>query len=84
MEQFLILIFVLLKFSEVSAAPSPFQNPANATASSIPVLGLERVCPREGCAWPWPRIFLCPWPRALCFRLHFWLHKCQKFEVEIY
>ena len=39
-------------------------------ASSIPVLGLERVCPRKGC--PWPRIFLCPWPwpRALCPRLH--------------
>ena len=27
-----------------------------ALASSIPVLGLERVCPRKGC--PWPRIFL--------------------------
>ena len=25
-------------------------------ASSIPVLGLERVCPRKGCC-PWPRIF---------------------------
>ena len=40
-------------------------------ASSIPVLGLESVCPRKGC--PWPRIFfLCPWPwpRALCPRLH--------------
>ena len=40
-------------------------------ASSIPVLGLERVCPQKGCALP--RIFLCPWPwpRALCprFRL---------------
>ena len=24
-------------------------------ASSIPVLGLERICPRKGC--PWPRIF---------------------------
>ena len=37
-----------------------------ALASSIPVLGLESVCPRKGC--PWPRIFLCPcpWPRALC------------------
>ena len=35
--------------------------------SSIPVLGLERVCPR-------PRIFLCPWPwpQASCPRLHFW------------
>ena len=48
-----------------------------ALASSIPVLGLESVCPRKGCPWPWPRIFfLCPWPwpwpRALCPRLHLW------------
>ena len=28
-----------------------------ALASSIPVLGLERVCPRRGCPWPWPRMF---------------------------
>ena len=28
-----------------------------ALASSIPVLGLERFCPRKGCLWPWPRIF---------------------------
>ena len=28
-----------------------------ALASSIPVLGLERLCPRKGCPWPWP------WPR---------------------
>ena len=30
-----------------------------ALASSIPVLGLESVCPRKGCTcpWPWPRIF---------------------------
>ena len=54
-------------------------------ASSIPVLGLESLC-------PWPRaflslasrvsvlgkavlglgFFLCPWPRALCPRLHLW------------
>ena len=26
-------------------------------ASSIPVLGLERVCPRKGCPWPCPRMF---------------------------
>ena len=26
-------------------------------ALSIPVLGLESVCPRKGCPWPWP------WPR---------------------
>ena len=31
-------------------------------ASSIPVLGLESVCPRNGCPWHWTRIFLCPWP----------------------
>ena len=48
-------------------------------ASSIPVLGLESVCPRKGCPWPWPRIFLCPWPwpRALCPRLHLWLVACS-------
>ena len=27
-------------------------------ASSIPVLGLESVCPRKGCPWPWPRAFV--------------------------
>ena len=35
-----------------------------ALASSIPVPGLESVCPRKGCPWPWPR--------ALCPRLHLW------------
>ena len=28
-----------------------------ALASSIPVLVLERVCPRKGFPWPWPWIF---------------------------
>ena len=28
-----------------------------ALASSVPVLGLKRFCPRKGCPWPWPRIF---------------------------
>ena len=28
-----------------------------ALASSIPVLGLDSVCPRKGCPRPWPRIF---------------------------
>ena len=28
-----------------------------ALASSLPVLGLESVCPQKGCPWPWPRIF---------------------------
>ena len=28
-----------------------------ALASSVPVLGFERFCPRKGCPWPWP------WPR---------------------
>ena len=48
---------------------------------SIPVLGLERFCPRKGCSWRWPRIFLWPWPwpRALCFRLH--LCSFVKFRV---
>ena len=36
-----------------------------ALAASIPVLGLERVCPRKGCLLPWPWIFLCP-------RIHLW------------
>ena len=50
--------------------------------SSIPVLGLESVCPWKGCLLPWPRIFcvlgldhgffLWPWPRALRPRLHLW------------
>ena len=26
-------------------------------ASSVPVFGFERFCPRKGCPWPWPRIF---------------------------
>ena len=34
-----------------------------ALASSILVIGLERVCPRK----------VGPWPRALCPRLHFCL-----------
>ena len=28
-----------------------------ALVSSIPFLGLERVCSRKGCSWPWPRNF---------------------------
>ena len=32
-------------------------------ASSIPVLGLESVCPRKGCPWPWP------WPRIFFLSL---------------
>ena len=38
-----------------------------ALASSIPVLDLERVCPRKGC----------PWPRALSSRLHLWFLHCK-------
>ena len=37
-----------------------------ALASIIPVLGLERICPRKVGPWPW--IFLSP--RMLCPRLH--------------
>ena len=28
-----------------------------ALALSVPVLRLERICPRKGCFWPWPWIF---------------------------
>ena len=45
-------------------------------ASSISALGLERVCPWKVCSWPC--IFLCPWPRALCPRLHLWLCFCRR------
>ena len=37
-------------------------------ASSIPVLGLKRVCPRKAVLGP--GFFLCPWPRTLCPRFH--------------
>ena len=40
-----------------------------ALASSIPVLGLERVCPRKGCPWPWPRIFFVSLALALASSL---------------
>ena len=55
-----------------------------ALASSIPVLGLESVCPRKGCPWPWPRIFFVSLasslvsstsPLLLTFQtLRLWLH----------
>ena len=41
-------------FLESTCAVCPWSL---ALASSIPVLGLESVCPRKGCPWPWP------WPR---------------------
>ena len=47
-------------------------------ASSIPVLGLERVCPLEGLSsegLSLASVFFCRWlwPRALSSRLHLWL-----------
>ena len=36
-----------------------------AFASSNPVLGLERVCPRKGC--PWPRVFFVSLASSLMF-----------------
>ena len=44
----------LFFFFESTCALCPWSL---ALASSIPVLGLESVCPRKGCPWPWP------WPR---------------------
>ena len=40
-----------------------------ALASSISVLGLESVCPRKGCPWPWPRIFFVSLALALASSL---------------
>ena len=37
--------------------PWPWPRAFLSLASSIPVFGLESVCPRKGCPWPWPRIF---------------------------
>ena len=39
-------------------APGLWRTPAPVSlASSIPFLGLEKVCPRKGCPWPWPQNF---------------------------
>ena len=43
--------------------------------------GIDRVCPRKVC--PWPRIFLCSWPRALCPRLHLWWFHNENWGVEL-
>ena len=40
-----------------------------ALAASIPVLGLESVCPRKGCPCPWPRIFFVSLALALASSL---------------
>ena len=45
-----------VSFTQSTCALCPWSL---ALASSIPVLGLESVCPRKGCPWPWPW----PWPR---------------------
>ena len=42
-------------------------------ALSFPVLGLEMVCPRKGCPWPWPR--------ALCPRLHLCIKTISSVSV---
>ena len=47
-------LFFFFFFLESTCALCPWSL---ALASSIPVLGLESVCPRKGCPWPWP------WPR---------------------
>ena len=39
--------------------PCVLDSTSVSLVSSIPVLGLERVCPRKGCPWPWRRIFFC-------------------------
>ena len=54
LEKFLWRPFFFFFFLESTCALCPWSL---ALASSIPVLGLESVCPRKGCPWPWP------WPR---------------------
>ena len=46
--------YLFFFFLESTCALCPWSL---ALASSIPVLGLESICPRKGCPWPWP------WPR---------------------
>ena len=55
-------------------------------ASSIPVLGLERVCPRKGC--PWPRIFFVSLASSLVSStppLQFNIHcNCLNFSDDLF
>ena len=54
---------------------SPRGNPRGvlvSLASSIPDLGLKRVCPQKRCSWL--RIFLCSWPCELCPQLRLWYY----------
>ena len=41
-----------------------------ALASTIPVLGLERICLRKVGPWPWIFLSHWPWPQTLCPRLY--------------
>ena len=58
--------FFFFFFLESTCALCPWSL---ALASSIPVLGLESVCPRKGCPWPWPRIFFVSLALALASSL---------------
>ena len=42
------------------------------SARGRPIIPFEITC--VCVLGPWPRIFLCPWPRALCPQLHLWYH----------
>ena len=59
-------LFFFFFFLESTCALCPWSL---ALASSIPVLGLESVCPRKGCPWPWPRIFFVSLALALASSL---------------
>ena len=63
-EKFLWRPFFFFFFLESTCALCPWS-----LASSIPVLGLESVCPRKGCPWPWPRIFFVSLALALASSL---------------
>ena len=49
-----------------------------ALASSIPVLGLDLG---RAVLYLGPGFFLCPWPWALCLRLHLWWPRWHVFPV---
>ena len=63
---FVKTFFFFFFFLESTCALCPWSL---ALASSIPVLGLESVCPRKGCPWPWPRIFFVSLALALASSL---------------
>ena len=55
-------------------------------ASTIPVLGLERVLPQKVGPWPWVFLSLWPWPRSCVFDSTSGSHRCKttKFGTNVF